>query len=485
MKKLLVILLVILVGAGAYLYFPRGDSAAAAYAAALAVLRGDVDAQRAGADFSPALDGDLFASGDVVRANQEGRAVLTFFDGSTLSIEPGSQVKVTSLSRTSGDGLQVTIEQLSGRTWASVQRLRTPDSRFELRTPTATAVVRGTAFETVIEVVNGQPVTTIKTTEGEVLVRAQGGGETTVAPGAQVTVPQGAPAPPAQPQPVTPRLQLQGTAGIGYLVIDPHGRTCGSSGNATVRQIPRCDVQGTAVTIGDVVTGTYSFAVTTAQAAPDAAITVQGLRGATRDFGVSFARALAVGDLVRTGLPVTVGANGVLTAGAFTPAELVTSVCGAEARGTVFASGKVEERGAALQAFARTSKGQPAAIVITQAELSALAAQGAADAAATGGAEVSNVSVSVDSAGLHLRASAKAGPITVPARAGIIAGASGGKLIMRIRDLDLGPLPSALKDPIARAVERSLEQVAADLPLVVERVAFRTGCLALIGTTPR
>ncbi len=33
--------------------------------------------------------------------------------------------------------------------------------------------------------------------------------------------------------------------------------------------------------------------------------------------------------------------------------------------------------------------------------------------------------------------------------------------------------------------ESSLEQCAADFPLTVERVAFRSGCLALGGTTPR
>lgn len=485
MKRSFVLLLVLIIAVAGFLYFPRGGEVLSAVnAAILAVLRGDVDSQRGSAAFAPAIDGDLLATGDVVRANQEGRAILTFFDGSTLSVEPGSEVKVLSLARTSGDGLQVTIEQLSGRTWASVQRLRTPDSRFELKTPSMTAVVRGTAFETVIEVVNGVSVTTIKTTEGEVLVRAQAGGETSVTPGNQVSVPAGSQAPPARPQPPTPRLQILGTANVSYLVIDPHGRACGSSGSTPVRQIPRCDVQGGAVTIGDVVSGVYSFAATAAAPAPDASITVQGFRATTRDFGVTFARALNAGDLVRTTLAVTAGANGPLAAGQFTPAEVVTSVCGAEARGTVFASGKVEDRGAALEAFARTNKGQPAAIVVTQAELTTIAARAASDANATGGVNVSGLSLTVDTAGLHLSATAQVGPLTVPARADVIAGASRGKLVMRIRSLDLGPVPGALKDPIARAIESSLEQFAEGFPLTVERVAFRSGCLALIGTTP-
>ena len=481
MKRFFVVLLVLIVAVAGFLYFPRGGEALSALnSAVLAVLRGDVHAQRGNKDFEPAIDGDLLATGDVVRADQQGRAVLTFFDGSSLSVEPGSQVKVLSLARTGSDGLQVTIEQLSGRTWASVRSLTAPGSRFELRTPTLTAVVRGTAFETLVETVNGQPVTTIRTTEGTVVVQAEGGGETTVTAGNQVTVPEGGQAPPAQPQPPAPRVQVQGN--VAYLVIDPRGRSCGTGAGGVVRQIPRCDVQGGAVTIGDVVSGVYAFALTTPQ--PGAAtLTVEGFRGATRDFALGFPRAMNAGEIVRTTLAVAVGPNGALSAGQFTPAEVVTSVCGAEARGTVFASGKVEERGAALEAFAAANKNAPAAFVVTQAELGTLAQEGAADANVTGGANVSGVSVAIDTAGIHVTATARVGPLTVPAKADVIAGASGGRLVLRIRSLDLGPLPGALKDPVARAVESSLEQLAEDLPLTVERVAFRTGCLALIGTT--
>jgi len=88
LRRVLVLLLVAVVAVGAFLFFPRPAGALAANAATIAVFRGDVDAQHSGAAFSPALDGDILAGGDVVRSNQQGRAVLTFFEGSTLSIEP-------------------------------------------------------------------------------------------------------------------------------------------------------------------------------------------------------------------------------------------------------------------------------------------------------------------------------------------------------------------------------------------------------------
>src|SRR5437773_10797524 len=110
MKKVLAVLLVLIVAVGAFLSFPRGGALAAIKAARLGVLQGDVDAARSGKDFTPALDGDVFATGDVVRANEVGRGVLTFFDASTVSVDPNSNVRVTALARASNGGLAAELE---------------------------------------------------------------------------------------------------------------------------------------------------------------------------------------------------------------------------------------------------------------------------------------------------------------------------------------------------------------------------------------
>ena len=202
MKRFAIVLLVVVVAAGAFLFFPRGGGLSIANAATLTVLHGQVDAQKSGGDFTPALDGDLLTGGDVVRANAAGNAVVTFFEGSTLTVQSGSQVRVASLTKTSDGGIQVSIEQTLGRTWASVQKLGS-SSKFEIKTPTSTAAVRGTAFETIVETVNGVTTTTIKTTEGEVVVQAVSGGSTTVGAGQEVQVQQGGQAP-ANPTPQAP-----------------------------------------------------------------------------------------------------------------------------------------------------------------------------------------------------------------------------------------------------------------------------------------
>lgn len=479
MKRAGVVLLVLVVAVGAFLFFPRGGSLSVANAATLTVLHGTVEAQKGSGAFAPALDGDLLASGDTVRADGAGNAVVSFFDGSTLTVESGSEVKVASLVKTGSGGIQVTIEQTLGRTWASVSKL-TGDSKFEIKTPTSTAAVRGTAFETVVEVINGVTTTTVKTTDGTVLVQAQAGGEVSVPAGTQVQVSQGAVAPPAPaPLPAGPRLRLTSSSGVGYTVIDPRGLQCGSVG----RQIPGCEVSGgTTVTISDPASGTYTVALTAAAAVPGATLTAEGGRGNTVDFTQRFTANLAFGDLVRTTFGLTVPGTGALSGAAFSAAETVTSVCGAEARGRAFSAGSVDVRGDALKAYARSNPKQPAAIVLAASELTAAGAKAAADANLP--VPVTNINVTIDASGVHLGAQAAAGPLTVPATASIIAGADGGKLVMRTRDLDLGAVPGAVKDQLQNALDKGLTDFAGQFPLVVDRVAFRSGCMAIIGTTP-
>lgn len=478
MKRFAVVLLVVIVAAGAFLVLPRGGNLSIANAATLTVLHGQVDTQKAGGAFAPAFDGDLLTSGDTVRANSAGNAVVTFFDGSTLTVESGAQVKVASLTKTGSGGIQVSIEQTLGRTWAAVSKL-TGDSRFEIKTPSSTAAVRGTAFETIVEVLNGVTTTTVKTTEGVVLVQAQAGGETSVGAGQEVSVPQGAPAPAAPaPQAPAPRLRFTPSANVGFTVIDPRGLQC----SATVRQIPGCASAGSAVSIDGPQTGTYVLAMTAAAAAPGATLTLDGGRGATNDFSTKLTANLALGDLVRSSIGVTVPATGALTTSGFTAVEGLTTVCGAEAAGRVFSSGPLADRSNALSSYAKTNGKQPAAIVFSAAELTTAAAEGVATAGLP--LPVSGVDVTIDAAGVHLAAQASAGPLTVPAAAGIIASARDGKLSLKTRELDLGPVPGSVKDQLSAALDRSFADFSASIPLVVDRVAFRTGCLAVIGTTP-
>ena len=107
--------MLLLVGAGVYLYLRPTSNATADNAATVGVLNVAVDAQKGSGDFAPALDGDIVANGDFVRSSKDGRAVLTFFDGSTVSVDSGALVKVLTLNRLASGGIELLLEQTLGR----------------------------------------------------------------------------------------------------------------------------------------------------------------------------------------------------------------------------------------------------------------------------------------------------------------------------------------------------------------------------------
>ena len=481
MKRLVVlILLVILVGGGIYLYLPRGGDLSAGVAATLAILNTDITSQRGGSgDFITALDGDILTTGDIVKSSTAGRGVLTFFDGSTLSVETDSKVKVTTLNHLDSGGIQLVIEQTLGRSWASVSKLKSPDSKFELRTPTSTAVVRGTAFETLVEQrPDGSFSVTYKTDEGEVLVTANAGGQVTVTPNTQVTIGTGQPAPAAPtPTPPSPTLRVTGN-GIGYALTAPTGATCSSAGS---REIFGCVVNSNVMTIREPVAGRYTLVMTAAANANGATVKVDALRGPAVEATQTFTGNFAVGDLFRSGF--TYGAATPQTVVGFEPAEKMTSLCGALATGKVFSTGSVDERYATLKTFAAASKGQPVAYVVTEKELLEAVNSSIADVSANAPASVKNVAVTIDGAGVHFTGSLDTPLGAFTTKGDVIAGSVNGKLAARLRNLHADPIPVALLQQLASAFEQNIGELTSGFPMVVRQVAMRQGCLAVIGTT--
>ncbi len=473
------IILLALVGAGVYLFLPRTSVASADDAATLAVLNTAVDAQKGGTDFAPALDGEILANGDFVRSSKDGRAVLTFFDGSTLSVDPGSLVKVLTLNRIAGGGIQLVIEQTLGRTWASVAKLKTLDSKFEVRTPTSVAGVRGTAFETsVTRNPDGSATVTYKTDDGELLVTANAGGSVTVGANQQVTIGTNQTAPAqATPQPPTPRFVMTGSAGLGFAVVAATGATCGSAGSK--QEIFGCVASGNTVTLREPPAGRYGVMLTASGAVQNGALTIEAFRGTAREASRTLTRTYAPSDLVRGGFTYAAGQPQTLSE--FEPAEVVTSVCAAQAAGRLFASGQVQDRYAQLKTYAAANRGQPVAFVVTDAELTGSAKSNVpSDIPAT----VDDLRVVINASGVHLSAKVTASVLSVTGAADLNVGSVGGKLALRVRSLSAGPLPSPLLDQLRTSIEKGVSDFAGGFPFTVRQVALRDGCLAVMGATP-
>jgi FecR-like protein len=478
--KVLLVLLLIVGGVGAFLYFPRGGpGTSATNAATLAILNTAIDGSRAGAAFAPALDGEVYASGDLVRANVDGRAVLTFFDASSLSVDPGSQVKVLALNRLPGDGIQVTIEQTLGRSWSSVQKVKTPDSKFEVRTPSTSAVVRGTAFLTLVQQLpTGGTQTTYQVDEGTLQVTATAGGTVTVPAGTQVTIAEGATAPAnATALPPSPRLEVTGSLGLGFLVVAPTGATCGPAGSKA--EIFGCVATSTKITIRDPVPGRWGIFLTSGAALPAGTVTVEGFVGTARSALRAISRNFVANDQVRSGITVTSGPQ--LALSQFEELTLVNSVCAATAPGRIFAGGTLDTRLDAVRTFAKDNRGVPVSVIYTEGELNQSVA---ANVPTAQGVTLNDAKITIDGGGIHGTAKAATQFITVNATADVIGGPVGGKFTLRVSRLSADPLPPGLVDAIRGIADTSTTDISSGIPFLVKQVSFRNGCFSVSGVTP-
>jgi hypothetical protein len=473
------LIVLLLVGAGVYLYLRPTSNATADNAATVGVLNVAVDAQKGSADFAPALDGDIVTNGDFVRSSKDGRAVLTFFDGSTLSVDSGALVKVLTLNRLPSGGIELLLEQTLGRSWAAVAKLK-PDSKFEIKTPSSIAAVRGTAFETnVTQNADGTTSATYKVDDGQILVTANAGGSVTVGAGQQVTINVNQPAPAAATaQPPTTRLVITASAGIEFAIAAPTGATCGNG--RTKQEIFGCFASGNTAAVREPPAGHYAVMVTKTAASPTPTLLVEAFRGGTRESSRALPVTQNVGDIVRSGF--TYAAAAPQTISEFEPAEVVTSVCSALSTGRVFATGAVEDRYAQLRTYAQTNKNQPVAFVVVESDLTAAAnASTPTNVPAT---TVNDVRATIDSAGVHVSAQANASILTVSAATDISAGPVDGKLVIRTRSLTASPLPAGLLDPIRALLDRSFDDFSNGFPFTVRQVSMRQGCLSVTGTTP-
>jgi len=137
-------------------------------ATTVTIISGDVQVRHsAGGAFVTATDGEVLAAGDTIRTGDDARAVLTYFEGSTVTLEPNTELTIDVASSLSDGSTVVIMQQNLGRTWHVVTKLITGNSKYEVKTPSSTASVRGTAFQ----VDSDRERTVVTTTEGTVVDR--------------------------------------------------------------------------------------------------------------------------------------------------------------------------------------------------------------------------------------------------------------------------------------------------------------------------
>ena len=138
----------------------------------LSAVEGDVSVMEAGTDdWVEAQVGMSLEDGDIIKTGDDSSAEITFFDGSTVELQPGTEVEIATLAITDTGSTTITLEQTIGATISRVVNIIDPASRYEVETATGAAAVRGSIM---VVCVTGDGTTWIANQKGNIWTIAQG-----------------------------------------------------------------------------------------------------------------------------------------------------------------------------------------------------------------------------------------------------------------------------------------------------------------------
>ena len=191
----------------------------------LSMLSGSVEVQNSEADsWQPGTDGMILSAGTRMKTTADSHALLTFFEGSTIKLNPETDIEILQLEYDDEQAGTIVLKQWMGRTWSHVAKMADPGSHYQIETPVATTIARGTLFTTEV---NETGLTRVATTQGLISVVAQGE-EVQLSAGEQTQVEAGmAPSQPVTvPSPKAELLIMIDMPAVGS-ISDPTGSSTG------------------------------------------------------------------------------------------------------------------------------------------------------------------------------------------------------------------------------------------------------------------
>jgi hypothetical protein len=123
-----------------------GAGDGAALEAVVAETQGKVEVKRGDGDWTPAKVGDVLKDGTVISTGFKSTATLKLGED-TLTVKPVTRLSLEELVKTAG-GTRTKLFLTVGRVRAEVNPSKRQNVEFSIKSPTATASVRGTGFET-------------------------------------------------------------------------------------------------------------------------------------------------------------------------------------------------------------------------------------------------------------------------------------------------------------------------------------------------
>jgi VCBS repeat-containing protein len=138
----------------------------------LSITEGDVLVRKAGTDDWIGAEVEMsLEDGDTIKTGDDSSAEITFFDGSTVELQPGTEVEIASLDIADTGSTTITLEQTVGATISRVINIIDPASSYEVETATGAAAVRGSVL---VVCVTSNGTTWIANQKGNIWTRAQG-----------------------------------------------------------------------------------------------------------------------------------------------------------------------------------------------------------------------------------------------------------------------------------------------------------------------
>jgi uncharacterized repeat protein (TIGR01451 family) len=133
-------------GGGGTADIPTDDSPTAPTLAILSQAAGNVSVS-SGAGWTGAQVGMPLGTGDAIRTGDDSTAKITFLDGSTIELDAGTEIEITSLNISTDTGSKtITLNQIIGSTVSRVNRLVDTESSYQIETPGGVAAVRGSVM---------------------------------------------------------------------------------------------------------------------------------------------------------------------------------------------------------------------------------------------------------------------------------------------------------------------------------------------------
>jgi hypothetical protein len=190
----------------------------------LAIINGSVKILISGAtDWVPGSNGMTLNVGTRINTLPDSKAMLTFYNGSTVELDQSTDLEIQK-NESGGKSSSIVLKQILGKSVNRVVELLDPGSRYEIQTPSAYALVRGTLFSVEVD---GLKNTTVKVIENAVIVGARG--QTVSVPaGYQVTVLFGSPPPP--PVQISGIIPSSSSAGLFTGSMTPGLQSAGGQG---------------------------------------------------------------------------------------------------------------------------------------------------------------------------------------------------------------------------------------------------------------